>query len=355
LKTVDRFLARGFFYNFLVMLAILCGIVLISEALLHTDKLEQENFGLLVLGQFLVLRLPGFLTELAPFAVLLATLVFLGDLSRHAELTALRAGGVSLGRIARPLLLGGVAVAAASFGLNERVVGPMDQLAQGLMQEVDGEAPSSRWLEGGGVWFRDGPYVVSAARVARSGRELSGVHLYRLGENGLLKEILSSPRLEFRRGGWHLGRGIRTEVADLTIVDFPQRQLALQARPEVMAEIGRSPERMGFMRLWEYVDQVERQGQPTGYLSFTLWQKITLPLACAVMVLVATPFVSLNPRGGGRVGRLVAGIGVGFAFHASNVLVEQLSVAGGLPPAMAAWLPLAVFSALGGLLLMRMG
>ncbi|MFB6260550.1 MAG: LptF/LptG family permease, partial [Thiohalorhabdaceae bacterium] len=89
------------------------------------------------------------------------------------------------------------------------------------------------------------------------------------------------------------------------------------------------------------------------YLAFTLWQKITLPLACVVMVIVAAPFVSSTPRSGNRVGRLLGGIGLGMAFHASNVLVEQLSTAGGLPPVIAAWLPLAVFTALGGLMLAR--
>jgi lipopolysaccharide export system permease protein len=291
---------------------------------------------------------------MAPFGVLLGTLVLLGELARHAELTALRAGGLSLARIARPLLLGGLVMAALTFVMEDRVAGRLDHLSERLLQDKLGGGQSGQWLGEGGLWFRDGAYVVTAGRVARSGREMSAVSLYRVGPEGLLREVLVGERLVYRDGGWHLPAGRSAGVADLGVATADGRRLPLQVRPEVMADLGASPERMGVVRLWRYVEQLRRQGQPAEYLAFTLWQKITLPLSCAVMVLVAAPFVSLTPRSGGRVGRLLGGIGVGMAFHASNVLVEQLSVAGGLPPAVAAWLPVAGFTLLGGLLLARM-
>ena len=354
MKALDRFLFKGFLHNFLVILVVLFGIITISEAFVHTDKLEEEGFTFLVLVEYLALRAPATLVRVAPFSVLLATLVYLGDLAKNAELTALRAGGVSFARIARPLLVGGVLVGVAVFGLNERVVGPLDQFAQNLLHERTATPPSGRWMPEGGVWFRDGRFVVSATQVARSGRELRGVNLFRVDAEGLLVEVLSSESLVFREGAWHLAGAAQVSLSDLAISQLPKQELALRARPEMLADLGRSPEGMGLVRLWGYVENLQRQGRPTDALAFTLWQKITLPLSCAVMVLVAAPFVSLTPRSGGRVGRLLAGIGVGMAFHFSNVLAEQLTVAGGLPPMWAAWLPVLLFTALGGLLFWRM-
>lgn len=353
MKAVDRFLLRGFFAKTGLMLFLLAGIYLLSEALQKSRNLGEAGFDLVLLAQYLALRIPDILTEMAPFGVLLGTLVLLGELARHSELTALRAGGLSLARIARPLLLGGLIAAVATFVLEDRVAGRLEFLGERLLQqEMDG-ARSGRWLGEGGVWFRDGPFVVAATRVARSGRELSGVRLYRVGDRGLLEEVLVGDRLVYRGGAWHLDGGTRLGMADLEMIPLAAREVPLQARPEVMADLGRSPERMGVVGLWRYVEQVRNQGQSADFLAFTLWQKITLPLACAVMVLVATPFVSLTPRSGGRVGRLLAGIALGLAFHASNVLVEQVTVAGIMPPLTAAWLPLMGFAALGGLLLLR--
>lgn len=352
MKTADRFLLQGFLSRTGLMLFLLGGVYVLSEVLNESGNLGEGQFGIVALGQYVGLRLPGILVEMAPFAVLLGTLVFLGDLARHAELTALRAGGMSLPRIVRPLLLGGLLVAGLTYGINDQAAGQLDSLADRFMQEKTKGKQPGRWLSSGGVWFRDGDWVISADRVARSGTELRGVRLFQRDGEGMLREVVEAARLHHANGEWRLDRAQALSTQSLEAI-VPEEPLDLRADPEVLADLGKSPERMSFLRLWGYVEQLRAQGQPVNSLGFTLWQKVTLPLACAVMVLVAAPFVSLNPRGGGRVGRLLIGIGLGLVFHASNVLAGHLTAAGGLPPVAAAWMPIVGFSLLGGVLLLR--
>lgn len=353
MKTVDRFLLRGFFSKTGLMLFLMVGVYLLSEALHESRDLGEGEFGLPQLLAFLGLRIPTMAFEVAPFAVLLGTLVHLGELSRNAELTALRAGGMSLARLARPLLLGGAVVAAVSFAVNDRAAGHLSYMAQRYIQEWTKGSQQGRWLPGGGIWFRDGSWVVSASRVARDGRELQGVRLYRLDGQGLLEEVVWTGKLEFREGRWSVPQGKRVDLAGLRANGFSAKDLALRLRPDLLTELGKSPKRMSFERLWHYIRQLRRQGQPVGGLAFDLWQKLTLPLSCLVMVLVAVPFVSLSPRGAGRVGRLIGGIGLGLTFHAGNVLAGHITAAGLLTAPLAAWLPPVFFAGLGGLLLLR--
>ncbi|MFA9460815.1 LPS export ABC transporter permease LptG [Thiohalorhabdus methylotrophus] len=353
MKTVDRFLIGGFFARSALMLFLLTGIYLLSETLNYSGKLGEGGFGFVELLFYLAMRVPGILVEMAPFGALLGTLVLLGELARHAELTALRAGGMSLPRVARPLLLGGLVVTALTFILNDSVAGQLSYIADRYLEQQVKGRQQGRWLPGGGIWFQDGQWVVSATRVASSGSELRGVRLFRRGESGMLREMVEAERMVYEGGGWRLRKvqGISTEE----LVPREERDLAVPFRiqPSVLADLGKSPERMSFARLWDYVGKLKDQGQPVRGLAFSLWQKVTMPLACMIMVLVAAPFVTLNSRGGGRVGRLLAGIALGFAFHASNVLTGQLSTAGSLPPAAAAWLPILVFGTAGGVLLYR--
>ncbi len=351
--TVDRFMLRGFFSKVGVMLFLMLGVYLLSEALNESRDLGEGDYGLPQLLAYLGLRIPAMAFELAPFAVLLGTLVLLGELSRHAELTALRAGGLSLARLARPLLVGGLIVAGISFLVNDRMAGHLSYLAQRYAQEWTKGPQQGRWLPGGGIWFRDGEWVVSAARVARDGRELRGVRLYRLDKEGLLDQVVRGRKLVFREGGWALRGGRQLDVAELREAPAGEQGLSLRLRPDLLAELGKSPERMSFERLGKYIRKLRRQGQPVGGLAFDLWQKVTIPLSCLVMVLVAVPFVSLSPRGTGRVGRLIGGIAVGLAFHAGNVLAGHVTAAGVLSAPVAAWLPPVVFGILGGLLLLR--
>jgi len=351
-KTADRFLLQGFLARTGLMLLLMGGIYILSEVLNKSRDLGEGEFGLFALVQFVALRFPGILVEMAPFAVLLGTLIFLGELARHAELTALRAGGMSLPRIVRPLLLGGVVVAGLTYVVNDQVAGQLNVVADRFLEEKTKGERTGRWLRGGGVWFRDGAWMVSAGRVSRSGTDLRGIRLFKRDENGMLQEMVTAPRLRYTDNGWRLTDPQAVSAESLARF-APDGTVPLRVEPDVLADLGKSPERMGFFQLWGYVDQLQAQGQPVNRLGFTLWQKVTMPLACAVMVLVAAPFVSLNPRGGGRVGRLLVGIALGMLFHASNVLVGQLTAAGGLAPVVAAWLPLAAFTLLGSVLLLR--
>ncbi len=338
------------------MLFLLAGIYVLSEVFKQSRQLSQSEVGLIELGQYLALRVPGILHEMAPFGVLLGVLLLLGELARHGELIALRAGGLSLIRLACPLLLGGLIVAALSFVTHDRVAIRLDYLSEQLLEVETGESEAGRsgqWLPSGGAWFRDGAFMISVDQIRNTGRDLRGATLYRLGADGLITAIIRAKTLVFRKGQWLVRKGYQVKLESLKREVFRERALPLKARPEVMADLGRSPERMTFLRLWRYAEELRHQGQPVGYLEFMLWQKLTLPLACVVMALVAAPFVTLSPRAGGRVGRILAGIGLGLAFHASNALVENLSVAGSIPPGIAAWAPLIGFGGIGGYLLYR--
>ncbi|HKJ86985.1 MAG TPA: LptF/LptG family permease, partial [Gammaproteobacteria bacterium] len=305
MKTVDRFLIGGFFARSGLMLFMLTGIYLLSETLNYSGKLGKGGFGAPDLALYLALRVPGIIVEMAPFGVLLGTLVLLGELARYAELTALRAGGVSLPRIARPMLFGGVVIAGIAFVLNDSVAGQLNYMADRFLHEkVDG-GHQGRWLPGGGIWFKDGKWVVSARRVARSGTELRGVHLFRRGDGGILREMVEAKRMVYAGGNWRLRHVEGISTKDLLPRQEGDLVVPFRIRPTVLADLGKSPERMPFAQLWTYVGQLKAQGQPVRDLTFSLWQKVTMPLACIVMVMVAAPFVTLNSRGGGRVGRLL--------------------------------------------------
>ena len=350
MKTLDRYLFKGILAKTGIMLFLLVAIFFLSEALRASQDLAGEPYGMGGMLLVLALRVPTMAFEVIPFAVLLGTLVLLGELGRHAELTAMRAGGVSLPRIVAPLLVGGAVVAVATFAINDRIAGPMERVSQDLFQASS--APGG-WLPGGGLWFRDGHWMVAAERVGTGGKRLSGVRLYRRGEDGLLEAVLRAERLVHREGQWRARGAQRVTVADLRVGALESSALPLSLSPDLLTDLDQSPEQMTFARLADYVAELRQQGHPSGKLAFALWQKLTFPASCLVMVLVAAPFAGQTPRRSGRAGQLLAGIGVGLAFHASNLLVGHLSVAGGLPPPAAAWLPPAMFALLGGGLLLR--
>jgi lipopolysaccharide export system permease protein len=351
---MDRFLLRGFLAKVGLFLFLLAGIYLLSDAIEKSKGLGQGDYSLGDHGYFLLLRLPQILYEMAPFAVLLGTLTYMGELVRNAELTALRGAGLSMARIARPLLLGGLLVSVLAFALEDQVGGPLAAAAERFYKSEAKGRNVGRWVSSGGVWFRDQGRVISVQQVARSGRHMRGVRIYDHGPDGHLSALVDADRAVFRDGGWEMRDVRRLDAKSLSITRTESRSLRLTVEPSVLADLGSSPERMSTLRLWRYVTELEQQGQPVGGLKFLLWQKFSVPLACAVMVLVAVPFTNLAPRAGSSAGRILLGVTLGMGFHAANKLAGNLSGAGAVEPWMAAWGPMALFVVLGLGLLFRM-
>src|SRR5262249_7138424 len=80
---------------------------------------QKLHLGLEDIAEFYVVKTPEFLVTVLPMAFLLSMLYTLTNHARHNELTAIRAAGVSLGRLSMPYVLVGFFLSLTVFALNE--------------------------------------------------------------------------------------------------------------------------------------------------------------------------------------------------------------------------------------------
>src|SRR5882762_6915533 len=97
---------------------------------------------------YYVVKTPEMLVTVLPIAFLLALLYTLTNHARHHELTAIRAAGISLARLALPYLATGLLLSASLFALNELWV-PRSLEASGEIlsrhQANKPNAPQGQW------------------------------------------------------------------------------------------------------------------------------------------------------------------------------------------------------------------
>ena len=102
---IGRYVARLLLGRFVVLLAGLAALMLLLKFLADSDQvIAASDDALTALSLYMVLQLPDVLAELIPVAALLAGLVTFAELSRHSELTAIYAGGLSKTRLALAIL-----------------------------------------------------------------------------------------------------------------------------------------------------------------------------------------------------------------------------------------------------------
>ena len=123
LPLLDRYILREIFRPFLIGLIAFTAMLAGTSILFNLVGDVVRNGIPWVLGlEMFLLRIPAIVVPAFPMATVLAVLLALGRLAGDSEITALLAGGISIVRISRPVLIFGAVVSILTFVFNEWVV-----------------------------------------------------------------------------------------------------------------------------------------------------------------------------------------------------------------------------------------
>ena len=122
MKKLDQFILKTFVGQFLAILAIVTFILVMQFLWLYIDELVGKGLELKVILEFLMWG--GFQTlPLAiPLATLLSSMMTLGDMGEHFELTAMKASGISLARVLVPMTAVCLLICVGAFFVGDRLV-----------------------------------------------------------------------------------------------------------------------------------------------------------------------------------------------------------------------------------------
>src|SRR4026209_857211 len=122
MKLIDRFLSRELLVNVSFAIAVLSLVLVVGNIFRKLlPLLVNHDVPMEFLITFIAYVLPFSLIFTIPWGLLTAVLLVFGRLSADNELTALRANGLSIGRICRPLVGIALVCTAASLWLSVQV------------------------------------------------------------------------------------------------------------------------------------------------------------------------------------------------------------------------------------------
>jgi lipopolysaccharide export system permease protein len=207
LKKLDKLILKAFAGPFLLTFAVVQFILLTHTLLKYLDDIIGKDLGTGVLLQLLfyfsVLIVPISL----PLAVLLSSLMTYGNLGEHHELTAIKASGIALTRILRPVLLLTAGLAMGAFWFNETIVPRANLKAYSLLWDVRQQKLALDIREG--VFYNGIPgYTIKVdKKTGENGDRLHGVMIYdHTQKSGNATVMLAdSGRMFTRFNGGYLG------------------------------------------------------------------------------------------------------------------------------------------------------
>jgi len=293
-----------------------------------------------------------------PAAVLFATVFSVGSFSRHAEITAAKASGMSFYRLIIPIFVGATIAFAMDLTLAE-LMPVTTRLKNELVRDtrvLDGQTRSNfAFASELGRVYKVGQLatdrgVMSAIQIERKGRG-RGYPTYLLSADDAKYDPAATPGKH-----WKLGRGQMNVVGDTStsfMLTFESGyDTHFTERPQDMMRAPRAPQEMRYAELSRFIRAAERSGTDVNTLRVERMLKIAIPAACIIIALFGAPLATSNQRGGAAYGVAVS-LGTTVVFLLSVQLMKGFGGKGIISPDFAAWIPGIAFGIIGLVLLAR--
>jgi LPS export ABC transporter permease LptG/LPS export ABC transporter permease LptF len=337
---LDRYISAIYLRAAAVSFAALLGIFYISTFIDKTDKLLKGQATGWMIMHLLGYMTPQFVYYVIPLAALLSVLVTFGLLSRSSELSVMKACGISLYRIAAPLLLLSLLWSGVLYGLEQQVMAKANERAEALDATIRGRSPRTsnpllrRW-----VVARDGSIYHYDAFDALS-KALLNLTVFRPVKDGWsLESQLFAAHVNYEGNEWIGRKGWQQNfvVKKGGYAAFPQRAIPIEP-PEYFETAAPLAEMMTVPQLKRYIDELSASGFNVVPLTIDLQKKLAFPFVTVVMTLLAIPFGMTTGKRG-----TLYGIGIGIVLALSYWIVMgafgAIGKAGVLTPVMAGWAP----------------
>jgi len=353
---IDRYVLKEHIGFILIGLAVAGTLSVMVDLLQTLDRYLRVKPPLGYILEHFVYKLPADLSQGMPIVMLVATIFLFLTLARHHELDALKAAGVSVYRVAAPILLLGAVVTLGAGLFQEMLLPVLNERGEEVDRvKIRGQLPrhlQSRqrlWLRTSDTRF----YRVEM--LAPGSNDLYGVTVLELERDFRLRNRLDARRAHWSAGGWELSDGAVRDISRggaVETVPFTWTAMDLSETIDDFIKVQRPVNAMSYRELSEYIARLEGAGFHVKKYVVELYSKLSYPLMNVVMVLVAIPLSLQAPRGG----RLF-GIALAIGIMASYMVVHYVAIAFAradvLPPIVAAWTANIIFAGIGVSMFLR--
>jgi lipopolysaccharide export system permease protein len=350
---LDRYVFSEFWRIFVTTALGFPVLLIIIDVTDNLDTYLQRGLPKAQLALSYLYFLPDSMFMILPAAVLFATVFSIGSMTRHSEISAAKASGISFYRFIAPIFAG--AIFAVALGLVLGEIAPHTNKRRLELLETQRFANNSDRF--------NFAYAGEAGRVYKIGglhlatKKADGVDIERKGSGPDYPSYVATANgASYTPRGWMLGRGtmhiITSNTSDVTFAFDSLFDRKFTEQPEELTASARAPQEMDYAELGRFINAMERSGTDVNKWRVERMLKIAIPVTSLVILLFGAPLATSTQRGG-----TAYGVGISLATTIIFLMLIQLTKAVGgkgiISPEVAAWLPSILFGVIGVTLFAR--
>ena len=352
-RLLDIYVLRGFWFYFLLVLAVFVSLFIVITLFALLPYIVKNNVAGWTVLTYFMFYLPQILCYVVPLAVLLATLINLGTLTKTNEILAVKAGAISLYRMALPLIVMAFMLSGAVYLVQDFVNPYANQRQDYYHNIIKGKAPQTyrdphKWMAGS----HDRIYHYNYFEPTRN--VFGEISLFEFQPNTFnLKRWVFANRAEWSGFQWILEGGwvrTRSETGELKYEPFERLSFPEIDAPDYFKKEVRVADQMTYGELQRYVRDLKQSGFDVSALTVDLYRKVSFPLVSFIMAIIGIPFSFKTGRRGAFYGIGLC-VAVGIFYWTTFELFDKLGGINQLSPLIAAWFPNLIFG-FGGIWMM---
>lgn len=357
MSIVNRYVLTHFFRYWIIALSISIFLYVIINLFDNLGKFLAKNAAALDIALYYLYLTPSYATLLIPVASMIAVFLVFGIMTKNRELLVLKTSGLSLSRLFQLLLATGVVIALGTFIFQETVgVWAQTRLIEHERERINRRPQRTEIRRVNFFYYGENDWLYSIKKFDGRTNTMEDVVLWQTSPDNRITQRVDAAHARYADGAWifenaivrrfdTLGTEIATRQATLKMDE-------LREKPADFMKKIKAPEEMNFLEIAAFVKKRQRAGQDVALEEVELNYRFSYPIITLVLLCITLPIAVVLRRGGIAVG-LGISVGLSFVYWGFIQSSRAYGVAGLLDPVLAAWLPNAIFGAIGIALLLR--
>jgi lipopolysaccharide export system permease protein len=338
---LDRYILREFLKILTLVLVSVAVLAVVVDYTQISGDVQTNHIAFHTVFSYYRYMLFQIVNWTLPISVLVATLITFGLFSKNNEVTAFKSGGISLYRVAMPIVGIAIIMSGLSYLMLDYVLPYSNQRVDQLKKKIKGQRTVAAQNQQK-LWFLGkGRYIINFLSYDRNAQQLSQVQVFEWHPTEFrLTRRVYAESAKWDGQGWVFERGwIRSFGDNHSVVFTPITEplrLFYRERPEDFATEIKQPDQMTFAQLRRYIETIKKSGYAAEDLTVKLYEKTSWPFISVVMALIALPFAFRTGKRGALYGVGIALV-VGIVYWMVFAVFTKFGEVGNLPAILSAW------------------
>lgn len=341
-KILHRYLAGLLIRNFLFALLTLTVLFLLVDIFDRIDVIMANAASFSSGFMYFLYKVPQFMIFSLPIAYVVSVLFTYGLLSKSSEITAMRAAGLKISWLAKPMIYVGLILSFFNLLFSETLL-PFTIRRVKEIYNIDIQKKDQKGVYSQeNIWWRDDSKFYSAAMFDSRDKTLHNMSLFHMDEQFVTRLAQTASKAEW------VNKDLGWSMFDITEYRFkgsevpePRRLLSLplpvKKTPADFYDAELDPLVMNFRQLKKLIKEQKASGLSTSEYQADLYSKISFPFVVLISAIAVLPFAIKPSRSGSLASSFFAGIIICFCYYAVHSFSLALGRAEIMQAFFAAW------------------